>query len=100
MDQLMAKRPAAYVGYIVYSILFLFIFNQGFEKGKGALGQGIRYGFFLGLLYWGAALLLAYPFFPWPDNLYIAWFVGGMVEFVILGLIAGLLVSKEGAGTV
>lgn len=95
MDQMMAKRPVAYAGYLVFSFLFLFIFNKGFEKEKGRVGQGVRYGFFIGLLYWGAGLMTAYPFCPWPDNIYLAWFVGGVIECVILGLIAGLLVPRQ-----
>ncbi|MBI2339587.1 MAG: hypothetical protein HYU99_04340, partial [Deltaproteobacteria bacterium] len=84
MDQIMAKRPVAYVGYFVFSFLFLFIFNKGFEKGKCPKGQGIRYGFLIGFLYWGGHFLLAYPFHPWPDKLYLAWFGIGMVEFIVL----------------
>lgn len=97
MPEMMAKRWVAYTAYLLFSFLFLFIFNKGFEKGKCPRGQGIRYGFLMGLLYWGTHLLGSYPFNPWPDTLYLAWFGIGMVEFVVLGLIAGLLVSKERA---
>lgn len=95
MTEIMEKRWVAYPGYLVFSFLFVCIFARGFEQGKCPKGQGIRYGLMIGLFYWGSQLLLGYPFHPWPDQLYLAWFGVGMVECVILGVIAGCLVKKQ-----
>lgn len=95
MPDMMAKRCVAYAGYILFAFFFVCIFSKGFEKEKCRQTQGLKFGLLIGLLYWGTALLICYPFFPWPDKLYLAWFGIGMVECVILGFISGLMVKKQ-----
>ena len=94
---MMAKRGVAYVGYILFAFFFVCIFSKGFEKEKCCKTQGVKYGLLIGFFYWGATLLISYPFFPWPDKLYAAWFGVGMVECVVLGLIAGMCVDNKEA---
>lgn len=96
-SEIMQKMWMAYIGYVVFSFLFVMIFGKGFKKGKCAKTQGVKYGLFIGLLYWGSQLLLGYPFHPWPDKLYAAWFGVGMIEFVILGFFVSLFVKPEEA---
>lgn len=95
IDQMMANRSVAYLGYLVFGFLFVCIYKKGYEEGKSGLGQGFRYGLVIGLLYWGASMLLSYPFMPWPDRLYLGWFVVGLFETVVLGTILGALFKPK-----
>lgn len=95
LPEMMSKRWLAFVGYPLFGILFVAIFWAGFEIEKSPIDQGIRYGFVIGLFYWGTRLLIVYPFSPWPDKLYLAWFSLGVVEFVLLGFLAGLIVRNK-----
>ena len=39
-----------WVGYLVFAPFFAFIYAKGYEKGKPGLGQGIRFGFYVGAM--------------------------------------------------
>ena len=82
---------------LFFSFLFIHIFAKGYEAGKSKVGQGFRFGLVLGLFYVGSQILLMYPYMPIPNDLYVAWFIIGMVEFMILGIITGAMYCKKGA---
>lgn len=80
-----------WVGYLVLAPLFVFIYTKGYEKGKPGLGQGFRFG-----LYVGAMLSVLHGFgwyaiLPIPLALSIYWSVAIIVEFVAMGIAAGLV---------
>lgn len=97
MEQMAGLRVFAYAGYLLFGLLFTCIFAKGVEAGKSRAGQGLRYGFLIGLLYWGANLLISYPFMPLPNELYIDWFAIGMVEFIVLGFVLGMVYKPKTA---
>lgn len=90
MEDMQSKMWVAYVGYVVFAVVFNWIFCKGLESGKCPKQQGLRFGAMIGLLMWGAGKLLEYPFNPTSDNLYIGSAIAGIVEYAILGLVAGL----------
>lgn len=94
-----SKMWVAYVGYLVFAALFTCIYGHGVDCGKCTKQQGIRYGLLIGLLVWGAGSMLQYPYVPMTDNLYWATFVGGVIEYIILGLIVGVMHQKDTACT-
>ena len=80
-----------WVGYLVFAPFFALIYVKGYEKGKPGLGQGFRYG-----LYMGAMLSVMHSFgwyviLPIPLALAFWWFVGTLVEFIAAGVAAGLV---------
>ena len=97
METAQGLFPYMYVGYLLFGMIFTCIFSKGYEAGKANWLQGIRFGFWIGLLYWGAGQLLMYPFCPYPNAIYLGWFAIGMTEFVVLGLITGLLYKGNSA---
>ena len=55
------------------------------------------FGIFIGLFYWGTTILGMYPYVPWTDDFYVKWFVWGMVDAVVLGVITALLHKPKAA---
>lgn len=86
-----ALRVWSYLGYLVFGLLFVCIYSKGYEASKSPVGQGLRFGLLLGIFYWGASLLLCYPYMPWPSQLYLDWFAIGLFEFLVLGFILGMI---------
>ena len=80
-----------YSGYVLFAFLFTVIYGRGFEPEKKRWLQGLRYGFLMGLFYIGTMILMMFPFVPYSNGLYLGWFVIGMFEFLVLGLIVSLL---------
>ena len=80
-----------WLGYLVFAAFFVFIYTKGYEKGKPGLGQGFRFG-----LYVGAMLSVAHSFgwyviLPIPLALALYWFVAILVEMIAAGVAAGLV---------
>jgi hypothetical protein len=86
-----SKMWVSWVGYVVFAVLFNWIFSKGVESGKCPKMQGVKFGVVVGLLMWGAGNLLQYPFCPMSDGFYIGSAICGIVEYAILGFVAGLL---------
>ena len=80
-----------WVGYVIFALFFVFIYTKGYEKGKPGLGQGFRFG-----LYVGAMLSVLHGFgwyaiLPVPLALSFSWFVAIFVESIAMGIAAGLV---------
>lgn len=80
-----------WLGYLVFAPFFALIYVKGYEKGKPGLGQGFRFG-----LYVGAMLSVVHSFgwyviLPIPLALSFYWFLAILVEFIAAGVAAGLV---------
>ena len=80
-----------WAGYLVFATFFVFIYTQGYEKDKSGVGQGLRFG-----LYVGAMLSVLHGFgwyviLPIPLTLSVYWFVATLVESIAMGITAGLV---------
>lgn len=78
-----------WAGYPVFALVFVRIFAKGYEKNKPGLGQGLRFGILAGFLVFAATNMMYYAVMPLPAALPIAWFLGGMVECMAGGIVAG-----------
>lgn len=79
-----------WLGYGLFALLFGFVYIHGYER-KGAIGQGMRYGLYIGLLVFLPYGLIRYSYWPHPANLMLAWIVFGVIESVLCGLVFGLI---------
>lgn len=95
MADIQSKMWVAYLGYVLFAVIFTCIYGRGYECGKCAKTQGIRYGLFIGLLVWGVGNMLQYPFTNMTDGLYLGSALCGIVEYMILGFVVGLLHKCE-----
>jgi hypothetical protein len=82
-----------HVGALILAFLFTYIFIKGYEN-KG-LAEGVRYGIVIGLFANIPYGFYEYAMYPLPLSLCLQWFVYGMVEFIICGIIvAGIYKNK------
>jgi hypothetical protein len=91
MPDIQSKMWVAYLGYMFFAWIFTCIYQLGYECGKCPKMQGIRYGLCVGLLLWLAGSMIQYPFFNMTNHLYLGMTLCGIVEFMILGFVVGLL---------
>jgi hypothetical protein len=75
-----------HVGALILAFLFTYIFIKGYEN-KGIL-EGVRYGIIIGLFANIPYGFYEYAMYPLPLSLCIQWFIYGMIEFMICGIIA------------
>ena len=80
-----------FLGYLILAPLFTLIYAKGHEPAKSGLGQGLRYGLYMGLVLSVLPNLVWYTVLPIPGVLAFYWFLGGMVESVTAGVTAGLI---------
>jgi hypothetical protein len=82
------QRLWIYCGRAVFALLFVYIFTRGYE-GKPGLGEGLRYGFWIGLF-------LSFPGVPTnlifttnPTEVVIAQSVLWFLAYLFCGLFTG-----------
>ena len=78
-----------WLGNIVFSFLFVFIFIKGYEN-KGIM-EGIRFGIIIGLLMNVVGIFSQYVIYPLPLLMAVQWFVYGLIRFVIYGILTALI---------
>ncbi len=78
---------------LVLSFLFVYIFHKGYE-GKGIL-EGIRFGVIIGFLMNFVSAFNQFVIYPLPLDLTLLWFVFGMAEFIVAGIIVSLIYRQK-----
>jgi hypothetical protein len=72
----------------VIAFLLVWLFAKGWEAGKPWLGQGVRFGLALGLLFSLPMGFSMYAIMPVPLMLGLGWFAGALAEIVIASIAA------------
>ncbi len=80
-----------WVGMLVFAPFFALIYVKGYEKGKPGLGQGFRYGLYVGVMLSVMHSFGWYVILPIPLALAFYWLLGILVEFIAAGVAAGLV---------
>lgn len=80
-----------WVGYLVFAPFFALIYVKGYEKGKPGLGQGFRYGLYVGAMWSVMSSFGWYVILPIPLVLAFYWFLAMLVELILAGVAAGLV---------
>jgi hypothetical protein len=89
----MQKMWVLYLTPIVFSVFFVLIY-QRFQKGNGIL-DGLTYGIFTGLLITPLKIYNQYAFYPLTIGIANQWFVYGVMQYIICGIVVSLLYSKN-----
>ncbi len=74
---------------LFWSFFFVFFFAKGYE-GKGIM-EGLRFGFYMGLFWSLVSSYQSYVFYAIPYSLALKWFIFGMIQMLILGVVASLI---------
>jgi len=90
---MMSKMWILHVGALILAFLFTYIFIKGYEN-KG-IAEGVRYGIIIGLFANIPYAFYGYAMFPFPFSLCIQWFIYGMIEFIICGIIAAAIYKPK-----
>jgi hypothetical protein len=77
----------------VFSFFFTFIFARGYEK-RG-LAEGLRYGLYIGIFYYFTIYFNEFVIYPIPYRLVWYWIIGGVIQTIILGIIAALVYKPK-----
>ena len=83
-----------WLGYLIFAPFFALIYIKGYEEGKSGVGQGIRYGVYMGFVLSAMQSLGWYTVLPIPAVLAFYWFVAGMVESVAAGITVGVIYRR------
>ena len=95
MEETRGLMGFAYVGYLLFGFIFYCVYGFGFEADKAKWIQGLKYGIIVAVLIKGAGGLLMFPFVPYPGKLIFDWFLIGLVEYALLGIVTGLLFKPK-----
>ncbi len=95
-----AEQMRDLIGFMVASqaalaVLLTFVYAKGYEAGKGTVAQGFRFGVLMGLLLFFPSNLMKFFVYPYPISLIFNWFLGGVVQTTITGLVIGYLYKPE-----
>ena len=93
-------RPQAEMKIYIFYIIYVFvayilstIFSKGYE-GKGT-AEGVRFGFYVGLLMAVPMAYGTYAVMPIPYSLALKWFIYGLIEYVVAGVILASVFGKQ-----
>lgn len=78
---------------LIGSFFFSYIFSKGFE-GKG-IAEGARYGLYIGIWMSVGMAYGTYGMVAIPYSMAIQWFLYGVVEYVVGGVILALVFGKK-----
>jgi len=84
-----------YVVYLFVAFFFSLIFSKGYE-GKGIM-EGMRYGFYVGMMMAVPMAYGSYAAMPITYALAFQWFIYGLIEYVIAGIVLALVWGKKAA---
>jgi hypothetical protein len=78
---------------LIGSFFFAFIFSKGYEN-KG-IGEGLRYGFYIGVWMSVGMAYGTYSMIAIPYSLALQWFIYGVIEYVIAGVVLAMVFGSK-----
>ncbi len=92
---MMSKMYIFYIMNVIGSFFFSFIFSKGYE-GKGT-AEGIRYGLYIGIWMSTGMAYGTYAMVAIPYSMALQWFLYGVIEYMIAGVVLALVFGKKPA---
>jgi len=83
------------VTMLVFSFFFTYIFAKGYER-KGIM-EGVRYGLIITLFYFFVTCFDQFIIYPIPYFVVWYWIIAGLIQAVIMGIIAALVYKPKPA---
>jgi hypothetical protein len=94
-EEMMGKMWVMWVADLVWSFFFVFIFVKGYQN-RGIM-EGIRYGIYIGLFFSFVYAYGSYTMYPLPYSLILQWFLIGLVQTIILGIVTAVIYKPKEA---
>jgi len=94
MDVMKSRMPAMLLSHVLFGFAFALIYTRGYEESKPPLGQGLRYGFWMGLFF-ATGTLIQYAVYPVSIRLMGAWILDDVVSCMIIGAAVALLYKPQ-----
>jgi len=88
-----SKMWIFYLTYVFISFFFTLIFSKGYE-GKG-IGEGVRYGFYVGMMMAVPMAYSSYAMYPIPYYVALQWFIYGLIQYIILGIAVAMVYGSK-----
>ena len=79
------------LGQFLFACAFTWFYTRGYESAKSGLGQGIRFGFYVGVLLMASSAFVWYVVLPIPSILNLAWLGSAFVNSIAAGAVTGLI---------
>jgi len=89
-ESTMLLRIAIYLGRLIFSAVFAFVFTKGYE-GKSGIGEGLRFGLWIGLLVYLPAFIPNIVGGISPADQLIVRTLLSLVESVLSGTVLSLV---------
>ena len=80
-----------FVSQLLFAVVFVFIFTLNYEN-KG-VEEGMRYGFYIGLLL-AAINLGTYSYLPIPFALTVSWMLAALLKCLFCGVVTALVYRR------
>lgn len=87
--------PYYWISSFIASFIFAYIYTKGYEAKPCAICEGFRFGLLFGLFINPPMVTICYATMPIGLNLVVGWFVTGMIQYIVAGMVVGLI-YKEG----
>ncbi len=95
MAEMQALMWTMWVMYLIDAAILPVLYLKGFEPQKARVGQGLRFGALIGLLMASGMSLGTYFMVPIPVSMAVGWFVGGMVQCLLAGVVIALIAPSR-----
>ncbi|MDA0986893.1 MAG: hypothetical protein O3A55_04755 [Bacteroidetes bacterium] len=82
-----------YVAYAFMAFGLTFIYSKGHENL--GVAEGIRFGFYMSLISFLPVAYFTYALFPITYGLTLKWYLAGMIELLIIGIVLNKLFTKK-----
>lgn len=74
---------------VITAFFFTLVFSKGYEN-KGVM-EGVRYGFYIGVWLSSGMAYGTYAMIEIPYSLALQWFIFGIIEYIIAGVVLSLV---------
>ena len=93
-ENMMMARLWIYLGRLISSVMFAFVFTQGYE-GKPGIGEGLRYGLWIALMVQLPVFFTSLVTTSFGVDFLITRLVASVVQMLVCGVVVGLIYKGQ-----
>jgi len=91
MAEMQSLMWTMWITYLVSAAVLPYLYAKGYEAQKSPIGQGLRFGAAIGVLMSSGMSLGTYFMVPIPVSMAVSWFIGGMIQFLLVGVAIAMI---------